>query len=302
MPSTKKNGILNLVGSIRTGGSTLKSVEIVRDKLGCEFMTVCCPSNEIHLAQSLYRDAKIIPWDLERIPFSVRPLRPRNADPSTLAFIESFYAQLARQYISSQHNRKMILEIDPSNQFEWTICKWRPDIDILCTDSLENSNQSERISIPSFNNFLGYNDWLAFGGKASMEAYLERIVHLNTYIRRGFQTVPETFLKWTLEHKTRHKINWLKLYAIVRRNEKTLPTVYFHPNDPNDDKSMIRKFNSLGVTCDETNFKNKSTKLRNSIGLTLDFLRGISMEYEIKKLKKSSIGSNGKTRSYQTVG
>lgn len=90
----------------------------------------------------------------------------------------------------------------------------------------------EFLYIPRHDNWAGYNDRFAFGGRGAMDAYSSRYSYFWQYLHDGNAMNPEAFLKWVLERQkirvcrtrvTSHLLRYGSLYRACYSNWADVP-------------------------------------------------------------------------------
>lgn len=146
-----------------------------------------------------YKNAVVTqqPW-LDEKDYNANNLSIRDLfGPATRPLISGVQAVLRQfWFLREVNNLKCTAEAKRNKKYKWVI-RLRPDTMFFNNIEDLTTLNPDKIYIPKFSNFFGYNDRFAFGGSHVMDIYNNRFNDIDTFP----EFHPESMLKFCLDSK-----------------------------------------------------------------------------------------------------
>jgi hypothetical protein len=135
------------------------------------------------------------PW-LDEKDYNTNNLSIRDKfGPATRPLISGVQAVLRQfWFLKEVNNLKTDAEVRRDKKYKWVI-RLRPDTMFFNDIEDLSTLDPNKIYIPKFSNFYGYNDRFAFGGSEAMDVYNNRFHYIDTFP----EFHPESMLKYCLD-------------------------------------------------------------------------------------------------------
>lgn len=215
-------------GQLRTAEKCIDSINrMVLSRIGRYDLYACVASDQDSHKLGLFKPKKAIvteqPW-LDEKDYTENNLRIRDIPFEGARPLISGTQSVLRQFwfLKEVNNLKTQAELSRNKKYKWVI-RLRPDT--MFNNNIEDLTNlnPDRIYIPKFSNFFGYNDRFAYGSSELMDIYNNRLDMVD--ICPDFH--PESILKYCLDSR-QVKIDRTGVdFYTVRPNDLVYP--YYNP-------------------------------------------------------------------------